>query len=260
MQGRDKKDFVYYYGDYCPVGRHWDRHITHHFSSHSDTSVSDLYADLSTENIFECEETDEDSNNNNDVEKGYIKDETEPLSSLKKRLRRKVSFADAVGLDLASIRVMTEGRDTPPYLENYLSALHIQEPACQLVPHFVQPITNFSEYMAKLNEGRVSLESVDIKNNILTGVVKVRNIAYHKNVVVHYTVDSWRSKHTLPCYYVNPITGAKAHSVHDAFSFQLEMADIWNNVEFCVSFVCQSQTYWDNNGGANYLLVREKAE
>ena len=156
---------------------------------------------------------------------------------------------------------MTEGRDTPPNLENYFTNLQIDENSQrpQLVAHFSQPITNFSEYILRLKQGCVCLENIDIKNDVITGVVKVKNIAYHKTVVIHYTLDSWKSQNTVQCYYVNPLSGAKAHSAHDAFSFQLEAKSSWNCVEFCVSYECQGQTYWDNNSGANYLLVREKA-
>lgn len=175
-------------------------------------------------------------------------------------LQRKVSFADAVGLDLASIKIMTEGRDTPPNLENYFTALQIQESRHQVMPQFAQPITNFNEFLSKLNLNCVSLECVEVKNYVITGLVKVRNLAYHKTVLIHYTADGWRSKQCVPCYYVNPASNSKAHNTHDTFSFQVELDSAVPRVEFCVSYDCQGQMYWDNNDGANYLLVREKVK
>lgn len=175
------------------------------------------------------------------------------------RMDRRVSFADAVGLDLASIRIMTEGRDTPPHLEHCLEHLNLytDTPLPRLIPEFKQPITDYGKFMAQLQTCCVALESLDVKGNFLTGMMKVRNLAYEKSVVVRYSTDDWMTTHLVTCYYVNPANGHTRTNIHDTFSFQTEVAASCRSLQFCVSFQCQGQMFWDNNEGANYRLQRE---
>lgn len=171
------------------------------------------------------------------------------------RVQRRVSFADSVGLDLASIRIMTEGRETPPYLESYLAKVdHAKETKSRLQPLFVQPIANFSGFLKQLTENGVSLESVEVTDSTISGTVKVQNMAFEKCVRVRFTTDDWKSHTDHTCYYVNPAYRSHKYSAHDSFAFKIEADESWRKCEFCICYTCQGSSYWDNNKGANYKM------
>lgn len=172
-----------------------------------------------------------------------------------------MSFADSVGLELASIRYMTEGRDTPPNLERFHQNHQLKEKQPRpnpLKPQFLQPIHDFGEFYSKLHSNCVALESVAVVNNVINGIIKVRNIAYEKYVKILYTTDGWKTKATLPCYYVNSLNSMTVSNHFDAFSFQLETKPDCDRLDFCIEYSCAGQTYWDSNSSKNYTLVRNK--
>lgn len=174
------------------------------------------------------------------------------------RVVRRVSFADNVGLELASIRIMTEGRDTPPDLDRF-NALRFGEskiPQWILQPQFLQPIQDFNTFYHRLNTNCVALESISIHNNVLTGVVKVCNIAYEKRVAIHYSTDEWKTKKLFLCYYVNTMPGAATSCKYDAFSFQMEIDGSCERFDFCVQYLCAGKEFWDNNNERNFTLLR----
>ena len=172
------------------------------------------------------------------------------------RTQRRVSFADSVGLDLASIRIMTEGRDTPPFLEQHYK--HIEqcvELQSLLCPLFPQPIANFHQFLRQLTDNSVSLESVEITSKAITGMIKVRNLAYEKSVTVRFTTDRWKSYSEVQCSYVAPLYIPGSSSVHDSFTFLIDVDKRWTEVEFCIQYCCQDRELWDNNCGSNYKLA-----
>jgi hypothetical protein len=83
----------------------------------------------------------------------------------------------------------------------------------------------------------------------LRGTVVVENIAYEKNIQIVYSDDNWDSVHTHPAEWVGKVEGTDL----DRFRFQT-YAFINASVEFAFSYEVAGQTYWDNNGGANYTL------
>lgn len=178
------------------------------------------------------------------------------------RLDRKVSFADSLGLELASIRLMSEGRDTPPNLSNVPQPIEFNatKPSNTkiLEPQFKQPITDFNAFYHSLGINSVALESICIIENTINGIVKVRNIAFEKEVIVCYTYDDWMSVNHCRCHYINPTTcdSPSTTSIFDTFVFQLPADANWHTVEFCIQYKCSGQTYWDNNRGENYCLKK----
>ena len=157
---------------------------------------------------------------------------------------------------------MNEGRDTPPDLSKLL---HIAEqnqskPAETLEAQFEQPIQNFNKFYSFLGMNNVALESVSVIEDTINGVIKVRNLAFEKEVTVHYTYDNWRSVEQCQCHYINPTTVANSSTTNtfDTFVFQIVTSSSWLNVEFCIEYKCQGQTLWDNNNRNNYLLLRNR--
>lgn len=176
------------------------------------------------------------------------------------RLHRRVSFADAVGLDLTSIRIMTEGRDTPPYLESCFEFEELsisKQPEPVLTALFSQPVSNYTDFLKQLTHNAVSLESIDATQKALTGMIKVSNLGYQKSVIIRYTTDGWKSHEELTCYYVNPVYSSGTQSVHDTFAFQIEVDKTWTSFEFCICYSCAGSVFWDNNYGQNYKLSKK---
>lgn len=105
-------------------------------------------------------------------------------------------FADALGLELAQVKVFNAG-DDPSVPLHVLSRLAINSDLCCssqdleftlqcLVPDFLPPIeaTDFSE---RLGRQLVCLERVTCSDLGISGTVRVRNVAFEKQVAVRYT-------------------------------------------------------------------------
>nr|KAG5704493.1 hypothetical protein BaRGS_003804 [Batillaria attramentaria] len=88
---------------------------------------------------------------------------------------------------------------------------------------------------------KVCLENaITVTGTTITGVVRVANISFHKNVRIRFTTK--RNSNDGPT---------------DRFSFSLvPPADFvpGSKIEFAVSFNANGAEYWDNNRGANYVF------
>lgn len=58
-------------------------------------------------------------------------------------------------------------------------------------------------FRQKLETNNVSLENVIVKENdsIVVGTVKVKNVSFHKEVIVRTTWDDWKSQEDIFCTY-----------------------------------------------------------
>lgn len=108
----------------------------------------------------------------------------------------RVRFADALGLELAQVKVFNAG-DDPSVPLHVLSRLAINSDLCCssqdleftlqcLVPDFPPPIEapGFGERLARQ---LVCLERVTCSDLGISGTVRVRNVAFEKQVTVRYT-------------------------------------------------------------------------
>ena len=124
----------------------------------------------------------------------------------------------------------------------------------------------------------VMLEKVELNDNLITGTIQVRNLAYCKTVSVRYTFDFWASHTELTASFMHSIcTGI------DRFGFSIDVGGVINAasngssqqminddddlpiipglpycsgkaLSICVRYEVASVIYWDNNSGANYSL------
>jgi protein phosphatase 1 regulatory subunit 3A/B/C/D/E len=128
---------------------------------------------------------------------------------------------------------------------------------------FQQPASDYLDFRNRLDTGNVSLENVIVRESedIVVGTVKVRNIAYHKEVFVRTTSDDWLTHEDAYCTFVNNnITPATAaYVLYDTFSFRLTLPPRSHRVEFCVCFRCEGAEYWDSNSGKNYILLKKSS-
>jgi len=93
-----------------------------------------------------------------------------------------VRFADALGLDLESVRHILDVSDAPSIgLGRSTAADVASAPRLRLVARFSEPGTS-ADFLRRVQERKVSLEEISVNNDSVSGVVRVANIAYHKQV------------------------------------------------------------------------------
>lgn len=124
---------------------------------------------------------------------------------------------------------------------------------------FSQPASDYVSFRKRLENGKVSLENVIVKEgeDYVIGTVKVANISFHKEVFVRWTSDGWATHEDVFSKYVASGAAAAAYSLFDTFSFKLNLPPRVRRIEFCVCFRCEGAEYWDNNGGQNYVIVKK---
>lgn len=180
-----------------------------------------------------------------------------------KHNKKKVVFADDHGGQLTQVRVMKEPSYMPPiwslqFLAHVTQGMISPVPQEQWVVDFRQPASAYLEFRQKVDETNVSLENVIIKEteHLIVGTVKVKNISYHKEVIVRSSCDNWKTHEDTYCTYTVVGSGAaSAYTIHDTFSFKLTLPPKSRRIEFCVCYKCDGTEFWDNNDGHNYSLT-----
>ncbi|XP_035897630.1 protein phosphatase 1 regulatory subunit 3B isoform X2 [Anopheles stephensi] len=183
------------------------------------------------------------------------------------RSKKKVVFADDHGKQLTQVRVMREPSYMPPiwslqFLAHVTQGMISPVPQEQWVVDFVQPASDYVRFRQKLDERNVSLENVIIKETeqLIVGTVKVKNLSYHKEVIIRSSCDSWKTHEDTFCTYSVVGNGtASAYLIFDTFSFKLTLPPKSRRIEFCAAFKCDGIEYWDNNDGRNYSLTNRIA-
>ncbi|XP_026778786.3 uncharacterized protein ppp1r3aa [Pangasianodon hypophthalmus] len=177
-------------------------------------------------------------------------EESEPEPSLASVVRRKVSFADAFGLDLVSVKEFdnrvesAEGREGEEY---HLSCI------------FSVPNSD-EELKLRLWQNKLELESIELLpgSTTIRGTVRVLNLSYHKVVYVRTTLDGWQSHFDQLAEYVPGSSDGET----DRFSFQLTLMPPFPpsgaRLEFCLCYESSTGIFWANNGGMNYVLFCHK--
>ena len=96
-------------------------------------------------------------------------------------------------------------------------------------------------------------EITDYNKLSATGYVEVENIAYEKNVTIHYSYDGITWQDTSAEYY-KPTWGN-----YEAWKFQTPAVTLGYRehatITFAIKYEVNGQTYWDNNNGKNYSVA-----
>lgn len=185
----------------------------------------------------------------------------------KNKKGKKVTFADRNGGVLTFIKYLFESTHEPPksltsddFIRGLMKNMKIkpeETPAdnnMKLVLKFNQPAADYMKFKLKLETLNVSLENVAIKSiDSVHGTVKVKNIAFEKTVTVRLTIDNWQTHKDVLCEFVN---NAYDGGIYDTFQFTIDIPTNSNQVQFCVRYQCNSNEYWDSNGGGNYFIER----
>lgn len=181
-----------------------------------------------------------------------------------------VRFADVLGLDLADIKTFLDEVPTIPmsafddlhgidlnpssnYSENKI-IVAIPQLEKILSPLFQQPCIQ-PNFLDRVRESNVCLENAMVSDTTMftiTGLVRVKNIDFHKSVYIRYTLNDWKSFSDLQARYIqNSYDGFS-----DKFTFILyaHTLSIGQRLQFAVRFHTAGAQFWDSNGGVNYIF------
>ncbi|MEE6480900.1 hypothetical protein FKM82_012704 [Ascaphus truei] len=173
---------------------------------------------------------------------------------------RKVSFADAFGFDLVSVKEF-DTWDVPIIAQNPVFEMenkHVEE--FFLTPCFSLPSVDGT--MQKLHAQKVLLESVDLLPEITSvkGIIRVLNVSYKKQIYVRMSLDDWHSYYDLLAEYIPDSCNGDT----DQFFYKISLAPPYQKegakIEFCICYETLIGTFWDNNDGKNYTLMCHKKE
>ncbi|XP_063159200.1 protein phosphatase 1 regulatory subunit 3E [Candoia aspera] len=187
--------------------------------------------------------------------------------------RKRVRFADSLGLELISVRQFWPN-DLPQVPERVHTQLRRDSlshfapclPFCPSVkeslnlksrllePTFPDPLS-MPDFLPRLLAQCVLLEGVRAEGPCVSGTIRVLNLAYEKRVSVRYTWDFWATEHEARASYAAPAGQDRDHA--DRFAFRLPQpvplpADAV--LEFALCYLAGGKEFWDNNQGRNYAL------
>ncbi|XP_006873463.1 PREDICTED: protein phosphatase 1 regulatory subunit 3D [Chrysochloris asiatica] len=177
----------------------------------------------------------------------------------------RVRFADALGLELAQVKVFNAGED-PAVPLHVLSQLALDADLCCsrpereftlrcLVPDFPPPV-EAADFSERLRRQLVCLERVTCSDMGLCGTVRVRNVAFEKHVAVRYTFSDWHSAHEAAARWRGPGDSA---GTEDVFAFSLPVPPfllaLGSRVHFALRYRVAGSEHWDNHDGRDYTLT-----
>ncbi|KAM6953432.1 protein phosphatase 1 regulatory subunit 3G [Aplochiton taeniatus] len=187
--------------------------------------------------------------------------------------RKRVKFADTMGLNLASVKHFSSA-DDPQIPSMVLSRLQsfppqqhdreIMNNLCmsftstltmdRLVPTFRMPV-EADDFNLRLQQRRVTLEKIHVTQFDVRGQIRTRSHNSSKREVgVRYTFNDWLSyvdAQALPM----PVDPEK--EVGERFTFTMytpPFLDISCSVHFAAYLRNDEGEFWDNNEGLNYTL------
>lgn len=181
--------------------------------------------------------------------------------------KKVVRFADAMGLDLESVRhilqadgppkvptrVMESFRDQELPEVNTSDILALETPGKYLTPTFPHPGASFG-FLDRVHERKVCLENCMITDRTIAITVRVANIGFHKSVFVKYTLDNWATNFNTRATYVLGSCDGPTDRFTSSICVPSDFPD-GSTVEFCIQYVVNDQSYWDSNYGPNYQIV-----
>ncbi|XP_010789013.1 uncharacterized protein [Notothenia coriiceps] len=169
-------------------------------------------------------------------------------------IRRKVSFADAFGLNLVSVKEfdnVTESEVSQPPKSEATPLLE----ECYMSCLFTAP-SSPEELDQRLQTQMVELESMELLpgTTTLRGTIRVVNLCYSKSVYARMTLDRWTSQFDLLAEYVPGSSDRKT----DRFTFMYTLVPPFDRegarVEISLRYETSVGTFWANNAGLNYVL------
>ena len=173
--------------------------------------------------------------------------------------KRKVQFADCFGRSLVSVKIITptnseENLDVNKKLDLALGFSKLKEKPLSniLLCRFKQPGAQ-TDFTDRVQKQFVCLENLAFSGLVVTGVVRVLNISFAKEVTVRYTTNNWQGLMDIWADYVPN----SSDGITDQFSFRVSLPrefDVGDRFEFAVRYKVAGKCYWDNNDEKNYCV------
>lgn len=124
------------------------------------------------------------------------------------RIKKQVVFADTKGKSLTEVRIMSEPSNVPPlwsieFLSHVTQGFISPELTEEWTIRFRQPASDYLNFRQKLDAQNVSLENVIVKesDSMVVGTVKVKNIGFHKEVIMRSSWNNWKTEQDTFCVY-----------------------------------------------------------
>uniref|UniRef100_A0A4W4EGN3 CBM21 domain-containing protein n=1 Tax=Electrophorus electricus TaxID=8005 RepID=A0A4W4EGN3_ELEEL len=193
------------------------------------------------------------------------------LNEISQSCRKRVKFADALGLNLASVKhfstnedpeipskVFTRLQSFPPQPDrelfgelcvNFKSTLTTD----RFVPTFKTPVDS-ADFEARVKRCQVALEKVTVTHFDVRGLIRVMSAdSRKKEVGVRYTFNDW-----LSFVDAQAIPVSAEDIAGERFSFTMytpPFLEPSSSVHFAVYLRADHGESWDNNDGRNYTLL-----
>ncbi|XP_039919496.1 protein phosphatase 1 regulatory subunit 3A [Hirundo rustica] len=176
-------------------------------------------------------------------------------------ISRKVSFADAFGFDLVSVKEFNIWEFPNTGQENYIEDEVFPQDEYFFSQQFTLPASQ-EELLQKVREQKVVLESVLLLPGVtcMNGIIRVLNVSFEKQVYVRMTLNNWLSYYDILAEFMPNSCGSET----DQFCFKISLAPPFQEdgikVEFCIRYETSVGTFWANNDDKNYTLICHKKE
>lgn len=196
------------------------------------------------------------------------------FNNLTESCRKRVQFADSLGLTLANVRhfSVTDDPQIPSKVFSRLQSFPPQQDRellgdiCErfaasfqlncLTCDFEQPGESCG-FEDRVREQRVSLEKITAFHFDIRGLIRVFNFGLKKEVSVRYTFNDWLSFVDAQAVLV-PGSDTEEKAQTEQFGFTLytpPFLDQSATIQFAICYKTENGAeYWDNNFGQNYTL------
>ncbi|NXP69297.1 PPR3A phosphatase, partial [Chloropsis cyanopogon] len=176
-------------------------------------------------------------------------------------ISRKVSFADALGFDLVSVKEFDTWEFPSTGQENFKEDEVFPQDEYFFSQQFTLPDSQ-EELLQKVREQKVVLESVLLLPGLtcMNGIIRVLNVSFEKQVYVRMTLNNWLSYYDILAEFMPNSCGSET----DQFCFKISLVPPFQKdglkVEFCIRYETSVGTFWANNDDKNYTLICHKKE
>uniref|UniRef100_A0A0E9Y0L1 CBM21 domain-containing protein n=1 Tax=Anguilla anguilla TaxID=7936 RepID=A0A0E9Y0L1_ANGAN len=199
-------------------------------------------------------------------------EQTSLFKKISQGCRKRVKFADALGLNLESVKHFSS-TDDPHVPSKVFSRLQTFPPQqeCELfgdlcdtfnstlavdrlVPTFKMPVEK-TDFETRVERCRVTLEKITVTRFDVRGTIRALTSGSCKREVgVRYTFNDWLSFMDAQAI---PMSGKNTAAVGEKFMFTMytpPFMDPSSSVHFAVYSKTDYGEFWDNNEGKNYTL------
>lgn len=187
----------------------------------------------------------------------------------KKELRSlQVRFVDSLGLELEEVKVF-KVQDHPLIPQHVMFRLLMSSELAfgkslelslpYFKPCFPENMSAQPDFLQRLHAQSVCLEQVLCSEQGITGTIQVLNLAFEKEVTVHYSFTNWRTLTEITASWVSSGYQAECDTPEtDTFRFRLPVPPFilqpGATLEFAICYHVNGCNYWDNNNSRNYQM------